>query len=251
MGGFDKVGSGGEIKHGATEEEYEQLKLETEAMIVALTRQQIFNDDLHALTKIPRDMGALANRKIADNVYEHLMANGNMQDAVALFHATHSNLNTSAAFAAAKLKLAVTAFAKQTDKNNKPIGLSPKYLLVPPDIKNLAKEVVKSSTIIIAGTAGSVTERGSYNALGDEGIEVVSEARLSNSSFTNYSTTTWYMSADPKQADTVEVAFLNGRQQPTLETFKADPTTLGIIQRCFFDATAKALDARSLQKNTA
>ena len=50
-------------------------------------------------------------------------------------------------------------------------------------------------------------------------------------------------------APTVEVAFLNGNQAPTL-TQEDTSTILGVDFTAFIDATAKALDFRGLYRNT-
>ncbi len=248
-GGLEEVGSGGEVRHGGAEEEYEQYNIATYAKTFSVTRQQIINDDLGALTQQSRNMGIRANQKVADLVYISLLANGNMQDGIALFHADHSNLNTSADLNAANLRAAVTAFYKQTDKDGKPIGIAPKYLVVPPELMLTAMELTKSGLIIITGSTD--TERGAHNALADLMLEVVSDPRLSNSTYTGYSTTTWYLMADPMVTDTLEVAFLNGKQTPTIEQFNAGPDRMGLVGRVYHDAGVKPLDHRTMQKNTA
>jgi len=250
-GSLEEVGSGGEVHYGGAEEEYEQYNISTFAKNFAVTRQQIINDDLGALTRQPRNMGIRANQKVADLVYASLLANGNMQDGVALFHATHNNLNTSATLAAPTLRAAITAFYKQTDKAGRPIGVAPKFLIVPPELMLLAMELIKSSAIIIAGTAGAVTERGANNVLADLMLEVVMDPRMSNSTYTGYSTTTWYLAGDPKVTDTLEVAFLNGKQMPTLERFNPGPDRMGLVSRVYHDAGVKPLDHRTMSKNTA
>ncbi|NIA17283.1 MAG: Clp protease ClpP, partial [Planctomycetes bacterium] len=248
-GSLEEVGSGGEVQYGGAEEEYEQYNIATYAKNFAITRVQIINDDLGALTRQPRNMGILANQKVADLVYTSLLANGNMQDGTALFHADHSNLNAGAALTAATLRAAVTAYYKQTDKAGKPIGIAPKYLVVPPDLMLNAMELIKSPAIILAGSTD--TERGAHNVLADLMLEVVSDSRMSNSTFTGYSTTTWYLTADPRVTDTLEVAFLNGKQTPTLERFNPGPDRMGLIHRVYQDAGVKPLDFRTMQKNTA
>ena len=77
------------------------------------------------------------------------------------------------------------------------------------------------------------------------------ETRLSNSNFTGYSATSWYLSGSPAACDTVEVGFLNGKSTPTVERFATLPDVMGIILRVFIDAGVKATDFRALQKNTA
>jgi len=248
-GALEKVGNSGEVKYGAALEEYEKYSVATYAKNFGVTRQNIINDDLRVITKIPQAMGAKAGRKPGDLVYAHLLANGAMTDTVALFHATHKNLNTTATLTKDTLAACITAFAKQTDKDNQPINVEPKFLVVPPDLRVFALELVKPGTIVITGSTDAV--RPSYNALGDMNIEVVTEARLSNALYTGYSTTTWFIMGDPNIVDTIVVAFLNGQQMPTIERFNAGPDVMGIIFRVFIDVGCKSLDHRGMQKNTA
>ncbi len=248
-GDLEEVPNSGEVKHGGATEEYEQFSIATYAKQFGITRQNIINDDLGAFTRTPQRMGVRAGQKPGDLVYAHLLANGAMQDTVALFHATHSNLNTSKALSAANLKTAVTAFMKQTDKDSRPINIMPKFLLVPVDLMLLAMELLKSVTIVITGSTDSV--RGVHNVLSDLGMEAVADARMSNASYTGYSATTWYLTGSPNVTDTVEVAFLNGKQTPTIERFNPGPDYLGIIFRILLDVGCKSLDHRPMQKNTA
>jgi len=56
---------------------------------------------------------------------------------------------------------------------------------------------------------------------------------------------------NPAVQTTIGVAFLNGKQEPTLEQFNAGPNVMGIIYRIFIDVGCKSLDFRGMQKNTA
>ena len=58
---------------------------------------------------------------------------------------------------------------------------------------------------------------------------------LSNTSYSGYSTTAWYLLADPRDLATVEVAFLNGRETPVVESADADFNVLGVQMRGYFD----------------
>ena len=247
MGSLEEVGAGGEVKHGSVEEEAESYNIASYAKTFSITRIQIINDDLDALTKQPQRMGVRAGKKPGDLVYAHLMANGNMSDGVALFHADHNNLNTGKPLTADNLANALIVFAKQTDKDGQPIAVPVAVLLVPPDLRYTAMELVKSVTLIVAGAGDTV--RGSHNVLSEENIKVVSETRMSNAAYTGYSTTSYYLMGDKNQADNVEVAFLNGRQQPTLERFNPGPDVMGIVLRVFHDCGCKAMDQRTMQKN--
>jgi len=244
-----KVGAGGEVKYGGATEEGEQFSVATYAKNFAITRVQIIDDDLNALTKQPRNMGSRAKRLVGDLVYIHLLANGAMADGTALFHANHGNLNTSAALTKDNLAAALVVFMKQTDKDGKNINVPVAVLLVPPDLFFTASEIIKAATIVITGSTDSV--KPAHNAISDLNIEAVSEARLSNAAFTGYSATSWYLTGNKNLCDTIEVAFLNGRREPTLERFPMGPDRMGITFRVYHDTGCKSMDHRSMQKNTA
>ena len=244
-----EVGAGGEVKYGGATEEGEQYSVSTFAKNFAITRVQIINDDLNALAKQPRNMGARAKRLVGDLVYAHLMANGAMADGTALFHSDHGNLHTTATLTKDKLAAALVVFMKQTDKDGKNINVPVAVLLVPPDLTFTASEIVKAATIVVAGTTDIL--KPAYNAISDLNIEVVSDARLSNAAFTGHSATSWYLTGQKNLCDTIEVAFLNGRREPTIEQFPMGADRMGITFRVFHDVGCKSMDYRSMQKNTA
>lgn len=246
-GGFDKVSDGGDLNLGGAEEEKEQYNLDTYGKKDRFGRQSIINDDLGVLTRVAQRHGRRGRLKISDLVYTHLLANGNMDDSVALFHASHSNLNTSTALTKANIAVAIRVFKQQTDKDGQPIDVMPKFLVVPVELEDAALEYITSDLIVIAGSTDSV--RGSKNTLKNK-LEVVTDVRLSNSSFTGYSATTWYVMADPKEADTLEVGFLNGRQVPTVH-MNPKVSDMYIEFEGYIDVGVKALDHRTMQKNTA
>lgn len=192
-------------------------------------------------------MGVAASNKIAQLVYTHLLANGNMTDSVALFHADHNNLNTSNGLTTGDaLGTALAGFDNQVAQNGEPISVIPKVLLVPPALRTNASELFTSQ--FMAST--STTRRATENIYRGQ-LQPVVEPRLSNSNYSGYSASTWFVMGDPSSADTLEVAFLNGKQEPTIENFTTTPDTLGRIFRVFLDVGVKSLDFRTMQKNTA
>jgi hypothetical protein len=60
----------------------------------------------------------------------------------------------------------------------------------------------------------------------------------------NETATTWYLLADPNDIPTIETLFLNGQQQPTIESSDADFNTLGVLMRGYFDFGVALADAR-------
>jgi hypothetical protein len=58
----------------------------------------------------------------------------------------------------------------------------------------------------------------------------------------------WYLLADPKDLATIEVAFLGGQEQPTIEQADADFSVLGIQMRGFHDFGTRKQDPRGAVK---
>ena len=130
------------------------------------------------------------------------------------------------------LKAAVGDYRKLTDPDSNPLGIAPAILLVPPELEITAAELMGSS--LIHGTSGAAP---STNVLAGR-YRVVSSTYLTSSS-------TWWLCADPGDLAVMEVAFLNGQRQPTVEQAEADFDVLGIQMRGYYDFGVSKGDKRS------
>jgi hypothetical protein len=135
------------------------------------------------------------------------------------------------AFGIASLKAATTAFRKLKDRDNNPLGVAPKLLVVPPDLELAAAELMSSSLLI----TGENATKPNVNVLSGRYRVVVSSDLTSAS--------TWWLAADAADLPALEVAFLNGTQSPTIEQVSVDASLMGIMLRGFMDfGVAKAED---------
>jgi len=238
---LDTIGESGEYTHGTYKDKKETIQLSTFGKMFNISRQAIINDDLDALGRIPRGMGRSASRKIGDIAYLVLTANAVMnEDGVALFDtATHGNLAASgAAPTVATLDAAKTALATQKGLNSaSSLGTRGRYLITPVAIETTS-ETLLAATYDPAGTAGTLPPNPFQNR-----YEAVSDHRLDDDS-----ATAWYVMADPNVYDTVEVAFLDGNQNPTLEQNEGW-TSDGVSYKVRHDAAAAALEWRTGYKN--
>lgn len=83
---FEKVGKSGEIQHGKLGEETFENKVDTYAKMLALTRQDIRNDDLGQLNRVPRMLGrggGLEFNKVFWKVFESMAFAANTQSLIA------------------------------------------------------------------------------------------------------------------------------------------------------------------------
>jgi hypothetical protein len=122
------------------------------------------------------------------------------------------------------------------------LDLAPVALLVPSDLETTAKALVASATLSRIATSDSVPEGNPFmNA-----ASVIVEPRLSDSGFSGYSATAWYLFSAPSNAAVV-VAFLDGMEAPTTQIFgfDSDIDRLAIGFRVFHDFGCALGDFRS------
>lgn len=227
---YEKVSPSGELKHGTLGETSYSNQADTYGRLFAITRKDIINDDLGALTDVPKRLGRGGALKLNDVFWTAFLAG------VGSFWASeNSNLSSggTSALADAGLVLAATKFDKQTDPDGKPIGSMPTILLVPPELEYTGARLMQSSNM---NTGGSSSTDSVPNANVWSGkYKLVKSRYLSNSAITGYSTTAWFLLADPADIATIEVALLNGKDTPIVESADADFATLGIQMRGYHD----------------
>jgi hypothetical protein len=234
-GSYQKVGAGGEIKHGTLGNESFTNKVDTYALMLALTRQDLINDDLGALSAVPQRLGRSGALTVNEVFWTIFLAN------TGFFTAGNKNLATSSALSISKLGAAVALFRQMVDQNNKLVGATPKYLVVPSALEALANQIYKSTEM--RDTTAS-KEIGTTNVQAGKYEPVVS-AYLDNASMTGNSATSWYLLADPLDLAAIEIAFLNGRDIPTIETSSADFNALGVQFRGYHDFGAGLQDPKA------
>jgi hypothetical protein len=247
-GGLEKVGDGGDLKLGSETEEKATNKLDTYGKKDRYGRQAIINDDLDVLTKVPQRRGRDGKLLISQLVYAVLLANGMMEDGVAMFHADHANFNANRPLTMDNLEYAITQFKKQKDKAGKRIKVQPVNLLVPVELEWAAKKMINSTLIVMAGTAAANTVQGDSNVL-QNALDVLAEELLSGDALTGYSASSWYLTGDPNVVDTLEVGFLNGRQVPVIH-MNPKASDMYIEFESYIDVGVGKMDHRGLQKNT-
>ena len=213
--GLNVLPRGAAADHMTREDAGESYKINRFAGQVVVDEQDFIDDNLGALSDLPVEMGMAAARLRPDLVYSILLANPTLATTGrALFNATDGNDASGAALAAATLRAACSSMMARQE-NGVNLNLMPTHLIVPTTLFFQANELVQSVTIVIAGTAGSVTERGTKNVLSDLNLTVVSDGRLENGvtdpkTKTSHagSSTKWYLGST--MAHTIEVGYLRG-----------------------------------------
>lgn len=233
-GGFDYVelAPQGQLTHATVGQETYTNQAKTYGRMFAIDRRDIINDDIGALTQVPRKLGrgaALKYNKVfwgefLDNSSFFTTGNGSyLAGATAGTNDTRMNVEG--------LTRGELLFYNQTDPDGNPLGAAAKYLLVP-NALNASAAALMNSTETRDTTASTVAPTGNPHA---GKFTVVRSSYLSNTALTGYSAAAWYLVADPNDVPVIEVAFLNGVETPTVESADVDFNQLGIQMRGYHD----------------
>lgn len=240
---FEKVGPDGELKHGRLGEEQFGNKADTHGIMFALTRQMIINDDLGAFAEIPRLIGMGAGDAINDAVWPLLLS----LVGTGFFSTANKNYKTGAdtALSIDSLSAARQLFRKQSKpgKNGKrPLGIMPQILLVPTSLEDYAVQLMTSKEVLVTTAEGVPTPKTNPQA---GRYKVISTEYIGGEFLDNGSDKAWYLFADPRILAALEVAFLNGKDSPTVERADADFNTLGVQFRGYIDFGTRQQDNRA------
>ena len=271
---MEKIGKNGEIPHGDVGELIYANAVETYAKAIVTTRQDIRNDDLSALSRIPQLIGMGAAYALNHVFWTAFLSNTDSQ-AGTVFYATHTtagnkgNSNyldgsttangitqSTSALSTTSLAAARQLFREQIKPDGEPLGFGPKTLLVPPALETMAEQIYKSVEL---------RQVPKYAANTNSNVAGFAEVQVTNifkgqfepvvcpyigatdypAGATAGTDTAWYLLADPAQLGLMEVVFLDGQQTPTVQSSEADFDILGIAHRGFFDFGVKMIEFRA------
>ena len=209
MGGLLKsLAKGGELQHVDLSDEDRSVQAATKGSIVGITRQDLINDDLGVLSLVPERFGQMAGRTINKDVFGTLSTTGSDYGA-----------NTTGALNLANLAAAYALAMAIKDGNGDPLGAIPNRILCSPSNFLTAKNIYQSEHI-----TGASSKEGRDNVMRNI-LAPVTSPFLSGTKY-------WLFNDTFKLVD---VAFLNGRQTPVVETAEANFHQLGIEMRCYYD----------------
>lgn len=233
---YEEIGAGGEIKHGTLGEETYTNKASTYALMLSIDRRDIINDDLGAITTVPRKLGRGSGLKINDVFWTAFLNNA------AFFSAGNKNFVTGAdtALGIDGLTKVEQAFMDLVDSDGKPTGVMPSIMLVPTALSAMGTQLYKS--VELRDTTANTKFPIANPHQGKFRIEV--SRYLANVIYTGNSAKAWYLLADPNDLPVIEVAFLDGKEAPTVESSEADFNMLGIRMRGYHDFGVNLQDPR-------
>lgn len=222
---LQKVNEGGEYKHGTINEGEETYRIATFGKIIGITRQAMINDDLGAFTDLPRKMGIAARAFENDFIVNMIRLSPALSDGIPVFDARHGNVTTTGTLDFAGLSAARLAMRRQTAPGGMLIDVTPRYVLVPPELETDAEQLLAE---IAASTTADVNPFANLTLLVDP--RLVDEDQF-------------YVVADPATVDGLEYAYLEGAPGPQMETragFEVD----GVQTKIRLDFGAGWIDPR-------
>jgi hypothetical protein len=224
---------GGEIRYGAVDEEGESVAVVNWARGLRLTREALINDDLGLLGDVPAMLGRAARETEDQELVNALVGPAGvgrtMSDGKALFHGDHGNLAASgAAIDETTLSAARLAMRRQTDSRDNRIAVTPRFVVVPPDLETTAQ---KQLAAIQAATVAEV------NAFATLGLLV--EPRLTDAA-------RWYLAGEGVEG--LVIVRLEGRAGPQVDS-TVDFDTKSVKFSVLNDFAVAALDWRGWYAN--
>ncbi len=177
-----------------------------------LTMEMIANDDIRAIAGIPTKLGRAAAQTLYRFVWDILRTNATCSyDSVALFHASHGNLDTSSPLSASTLSIGRRRMREQVAYGDsvEVLGMLPRLLVVPPELEEIAYKLTRSAVAVTTGE--DATTPNIHQGLDYLVVDYFSDAN------------DWFLIADPSSVPTIEVGFYRGRQDPELFS-QTDPT---------------------------
>ncbi|MCG9678742.1 head maturation protease, ClpP-related [Vibrio sp. Isolate24] len=235
------VGEDGEYKEAILKGSGERIQLATFGREIKFTRQFIINDDIGLISKVPRKF-MQAGYRLADKLMFNAVLSGKMGDGGDVFkdkaQGNWGNLKTGItagdyqALIMALHKVFATATTIPLDgkKEGDPLDLRGQILVASPDHASMLEAVLN--------TASKPDE---FNPAYKKFDKVVETARVNSINGA--------MALTGKDFDTVLMGFLDGQQDPWLETGDGWSSD-GAKFRITYDITSKVLDRRGIAKAT-
>jgi len=221
----------GEIHHGSLSDETRTIQADTKALMIGVTRKDIINDDLGVLSDIPRKLGFAAARTFNTDFWAAFEA------AVDTAFTEARKNTTTGALTITTLGTAEALFLALSDADGNPLGAEASTLLTGSTAYTSARELY-ASALVTNGTGGKTPSTNIY-------------ANMFNPAMSRYlSAAPWLLVANPMAIPLMEVAFLNGREEPFVETADAEFEYLGIKMRCYYDYGASFAEWRGAVYST-
>ncbi|WP_166345096.1 hypothetical protein [Phytoactinopolyspora limicola] len=219
---LEKVPAGGEYKEAALKEAQYEYRVEKRGRRIPFLWETIVNDDLDALRDTPERLAKAAR------LSEERFATSLWAANTTFFSGGNGNVITgNPALDVDALETGLTVLWSQVDEDKNPIFTGQVRLVVPPQMKVTAMNIVRATQIRVASGSGtSANQLVGQNWMTDEIAEVVVNPWLPIVDQTN-GATGWYLFADPSVGrPALEIGFLRGNETPAL--FVKSPNSMRV-----------------------
>jgi membrane protein YqaA with SNARE-associated domain len=255
---MDRLPRGDTAKHATVSDTHETYKIARYAKQFVMDEQDIIDDRLGALMKMPQELGEAARRVRPDFVYSLMLENPSLvADTTAVYDsATHGNLGTGV-LSEANLKVGIQAMGTQRDSESNVINVVPTHLIVPPDLQWTARELTKHQTLIKLFADSSDPMYSTVNQLAEIGLTPVMDARIDATGVVDPRTkatrtgsaTNWFLATANSRS--IRVAYRRGTGRvPSMRSFVLDKGQWGLGWDINLDIGAAFMDYRGWYKST-
>jgi hypothetical protein len=238
-GSFKKVATDGELKHVSMSDTKYTLQADMFGAMITVDRKTIKNDDMGMILDQARALGSLGAQRIEESVFVMILANGG-----SFFSAPNGNLLTGAgsALSADSLDDAREKYRNQVI-NGKPVGLSPRMLLVPTTLETTANRLFTEERFAATGDTDALVftnnqHRGLYRPITTPYLNNTSITDQDGNAYSGQSDTQWYLLGDPNapQGSAFTIGFLDGRSTPYFDQAETTFSVPGGMQfRSYLD----------------
>lgn len=190
---------------GEVSDEKVEYALKEKGGIITINRRTIINNDLRLVERIISRLPRAGRRTVARTVWTPFLTNAIYQgDGKTIFHADHNNLG-STAYGIAAAQAAKTALFNQAEPDsNERLGLVPVTVAFPSELDGIVANVNNFNPQAVAIADGNSM----FNFFKPEGL-------IKSPFMTDPND--WMMFADPNECEIIELAFLNGQQEPIMQ----------------------------------
>ena len=238
-GDLKEVKQNGEIEYDEMKDTGAISVLATFGKKFGFSRQAMINDDMDMLVKVPMAYVKAARRGVNKAVYSILTGNPVLDDGQALFSAAHKNIDSSGVYPNTKAyNAAQAAMMKQKNlRGIETLNIRPAFVLCGPELFAAHSSMLRSIADPSSANSGKVNPF--QNAM-----QLIVDAELSPAS----GNCPYYFAASPEDCETILVCYLNGNENPILES-RVGFDSAGIEYRILHDRGISLIDYRGLYKN--
>ena len=232
--GFSEIGHDGALPHAHMVDSKNTLQVKTRGQQLVIGRTELRNDDMNALNDAPAMLGANGVLAIEDTVLSHLLTNR-----ASFTTLTGANLDLDIA----GLSAAEQSFRNQVDAASRPILVPPDRMLVGTQDAVQAGQLFNDAYLNATGTAASPQQSSNQNPhvrkFSPHVSPYLNNTNIRNQaggSLTNQDANQWYLACNPEFLAGIEIAFLDGKQEPYLFTDEMPFEYVGGIRfKSYFD----------------